>query len=83
MKPEGVFTIQNSNFRAWNNPRTPRKHGYQAHFSISGWAGIIRDIVMGPYLLPDGLTAQYHVFLENVVPGLLGDVPLAVRQMWF
>jgi hypothetical protein len=79
-----VFTIQDSHFWVWNNPRVLCKNGYQAHFSISGWAGVIRDIVVGPYLLPDGLTAQYHVFLENVVPGLLDDVPLAVRQMlWF
>jgi hypothetical protein len=36
---------------------------------------------MGPYLLPDRLTAQlYHDFLETVTPGLLEDVPLAVRQ---
>jgi hypothetical protein len=40
---------------------------------------------VGPYLLPDRLTAQrYRDFLETVLPGLLEDVPLAVRQsLWF
>jgi hypothetical protein len=58
---------------------------YQICFSISFWAGIIGNIVMGPYLLPDRLTAQrHHDFLETVLPGLLEDVPLAVRQrLWF
>jgi hypothetical protein len=39
---------------------------------------------MGPYQLPDSLTAQrYCDFLETVLLGLLEDVPLAVRQkLW-
>jgi hypothetical protein len=50
--------------------------GRQACSSISIWAGVIKDIVMGLYLLPDRLSAQ----LETVLPRLLQDVPLAVRQ---
>jgi hypothetical protein len=40
---------------------------------------------VGPYLLPDRLTAQrYCDFMETVLPGLLEDVPPAVRQrLWF
>jgi hypothetical protein len=40
---------------------------------------------VGPYLPHDRLTAQrYCDFLETVLPGLLVDVPLAVRQkLWF
>jgi hypothetical protein len=43
------------------------------------------DIVVGAILLPDRLTAQRYLdFLETVVPGLLEDVPLVVRQrLWF
>jgi hypothetical protein len=39
----------------------------------------------GPFLLPDGLTAWwYYDFLVTVLPGLLEDVPLAVRErLWF
>jgi hypothetical protein len=44
-----------------------------------------RDIAVGPYLLPERLTAQrYRDILETVLPGLLEDVPLSVRQgLWF
>jgi hypothetical protein len=39
------------------------------------------DIFVGPHLLPDRLTAQrYRDFPETVLPELLEDVPLAVRQ---
>jgi hypothetical protein len=39
---------------------------------------------MGPNLLPDTRTTQpYRDFLETVLPGLLEDVSLAVRQrLW-
>jgi hypothetical protein len=54
-------------------------------FSVSVWAGIVWDTAVGPCLLCDRLTAQrYHDFLETLLPGLLEDVPLAVRQiLWF
>jgi hypothetical protein len=59
--------------------------GIQVRFSVSNWPGIVKDIVMGPYLLLDTLTAQqYRYFLETVLPWLLKDVPLDVRQrLWF
>jgi hypothetical protein len=49
------------------------------------WPGTVGDNAVGHYLLPDRLTAQrYRDFLETVLPGLLEDVPLAVRQkLWF
>jgi hypothetical protein len=51
--------------------------GYQVHFIISVCAGIIKDIVRGPYLLPERLAAQqYRDFKETVLLAL----PLAVRQ---
>jgi hypothetical protein len=81
---EGVFIVHNNHIWAWDNPHAIREHGYKVHFSISVWAVIIRDIVVGPCLLPDRLTAQYHDFLETVLPGLLEDVLLAVMQrFWF
>jgi hypothetical protein len=49
------------------------------------WAGIIGNCVVGPYLLSDRLNGPaYCVFLQEVLPVLLEDVPLAVRRdMWF
>jgi hypothetical protein len=77
---EGVFIIHNSHFWAQNNPHIHR-HECQVCFSISVCAGVNGDIVVGPCLLPDGLTAQqYHDFLAAVLLGLLEVVPLGVRQ---
>lgn len=49
------------------------------------WAGIVDGHVIGPYLLPARLTgAAYLIFLQDVLPLLLDDVPLHVRQeLWF
>jgi hypothetical protein len=78
---DGVFNVHNSHLWARDNPHAIRKRGYQVRFSVSVWAAIVGDIVVGPYLIPDRLTAQrYRDFPETVLPGLLEDVPLAVRQ---
>jgi hypothetical protein len=61
---EGVFKAHISHLWARDNPHAIRERGYQFRFSVSVWAGIVGDIVMGPYLLPDRLTAQrYRDFL--------------------
>lgn len=43
------------------------------------------DYSIRPYVAPSRLNSQsYHVFLEDVLPDLLEDVPLGVRRdMWF
>jgi hypothetical protein len=82
---EGVFNVHNSHLWARDNPHAIRERGYQVRFSVSVWADIVGDVVVGPYLLPDRLTAQrYRDFLETVLPELLEDVRPALRQMlWF
>jgi hypothetical protein len=49
------------------------------------WAGIIGNCVVGPYLLLDRPSGPaYCVFLQEVLPVLLEDVPLPFRRdMWF
>lgn len=49
------------------------------------WAGIVNDYLIGPYLLPTRLNGRcYRIFLEEVLPELLQEVPIGVRnQMWF
>jgi hypothetical protein len=83
--PDSVFNTLNSHLWAQDNPHTICKHGYWVHFSVSVWAGITRNIVMGTCLLTDRLSAQwYHDFHEIVLLGMLEDVPLALRQrLWF
>jgi hypothetical protein len=58
-----------------------RERGCHVRFSLSVWAGIVGALPWAP----DRLAAQqYHDFLGTVLPGLLEDVPLALRQrLWF
>lgn len=65
---------------------TTRSRVLQEHdFVINVWAGIVGDCLVGPYLLPSRLDAQkYLIFLEEVLPDLLKDVPFRIRRkMWF
>jgi hypothetical protein len=82
---EGLFSVHNSHLWARDNPHAIRERGYRVRFSVSLWAGIVGDIVVGSYLLPDRLTDQrYRDCLETVLPGLTEGVPLALRQrLWF
>jgi hypothetical protein len=58
---EVVFNIHNSHMWARDNPHANRERGYQVHFSVSVWAGTVGDIVVGPYLPPEKLTAQLYL----------------------
>jgi hypothetical protein len=80
-----VFNLHSNYPWAQDNPHVIRERGNQVHFRVSIWARNIKDIVVGPCLLPDRVTAQrYRDSLGTVQPGLLEDVPLAVRQrLWF
>jgi hypothetical protein len=78
---EGVF---NSHTWAQHNPHVTRQWGHQVCWSINVWASIIGNCVVGPYLLPNRLNGPaYCVFLQEVLPVLLEDTPLAVRDMQF
>jgi hypothetical protein len=77
-----MFNIHETHLWARNNPHAIREHGYEVRFSVSFQAGIVEDIVVGPYLISDRLTAeQYCDSLETLLPGLLEVVTLAVRQI--
>jgi hypothetical protein len=76
---EGVFNSHNSHLWAQHNPHVTLEWGRQVSWSITVWAGIIGSCVVGPYLLPDRLNGPaYCLFLQEVLPVLLEDVPLVV-----
>lgn len=56
---EVVFNIHNSHIWMWDNPQT-KEHEHQDHFSVDIWVGIIKDTVVGHYLLPDRLSEQCY-----------------------
>lgn len=82
---DGVFNMHNNHFWTENNPHVIRANRHQHRFSVNVWAGIIGNHLIGPYLLPPRLTGRiYHIFLRDVLRGLLEDVPIQVRRrMWF
>lgn len=81
---EGVFNSRNSHVWAEENPHAIRSAKFQHKFSVNVWAGIIDGHLIGPYLLPNRLTGPiYLTFLQQVLPELLEEVPLGIRQeMW-
>lgn len=82
---DGAFNLHNNHYWAANNPSVIHPNSHQHRFSVNVWAGIIGNNLIGPYLLPSPLTGHaYTIFLREVLPGLLEDVPLETRRrMWF
>jgi hypothetical protein len=82
---EGMFNVHNAHEWRHDNPHIIREHGHQQRFSVNIWAGIVDDYVIGPHILPSPLNGRaYRIFLDEVLPLLLEDVPLAIRRrMWF
>jgi hypothetical protein len=81
----GVFNLHNNHEWQLNNPHIVRDHGYQQRYSVNVWAGIVHNQIIGPHIMPSPLNGNnYRFFLEEVLPELLENVPLAVRRrMWF
>ncbi|GFW01257.1 DUF4817 domain-containing protein [Trichonephila clavipes] len=82
---EGVFNTHNAHMWALNNPYSTRPRAMQQCFTVNVWAGIVGDSLLGPYILPPRLDShKYLVFLQEVLPELLTDVPAPIRRrMWF
>jgi hypothetical protein len=83
---EATFTcdgINNScNTHRWSqeNPNAIVETNFQQRFSVNVWCGIIDDQAIGPFILEYRLTGQsYLAFLQNKLPELQEDVPLATK----
>lgn len=81
---EGILNMHNAHLWADENPKEKVVRSYQERFQVNIWAGIIGDNLIGPYMLPLHLNgARYHTFLVEVLPQLLEEVPLWIRNgMW-
>lgn len=82
---DGVFNMHNTHIWSDENPHAIRETGHQRKFSINVWAGIIDQYLIGPYVLPNRLNGPgYLHFLEDILPVLLEEIPLQLRQrMWY
>lgn len=82
---DGIFNSRNSHVWAHENPNEIAILHPQHKFSVNIWAGILDNRIIGPYVLPNRLdSVTYLVFLRDILPELLDDVPLETRaNMWF
>lgn len=66
------------------NPHWLREVQHQGRWSLNVWCGIIGDRIIGPYFFDQALTSnRFLEFLNNDLPILLEDVPLATRRTMF
>jgi len=81
----GYFNCHNKHVWANANPHASFVNHNQTQFKINVWVGILGDNLIGPYLLPQNLNGHiYLTFLQETLPDLLEDVPIALRRrMWF
>lgn len=82
---DGVLNFHNYHTWTDENPHRIRQNKFQHRFSLNLWAGIVNNTIIGPFELPARLNgASYLHFLQETLPELLEDIPLAVRRnMWF
>ncbi|GFX83613.1 uncharacterized protein TNCV_325621 [Trichonephila clavipes] len=78
------------NFATWYLQQTAENQTFPADVLFTDEAiftrsGIVHNNLVGPYILPSRLTGRtYNIFLQEVLPELLVDVPPSVRsRMWF
>lgn len=78
---DGIFNTKNSHVWDEENPFAVVERGHQIRFKVNVWAGVIGDTLIGPYILPTNLNGRsYLTFLREVLPVLLEDLPLQLRQ---
>jgi hypothetical protein len=65
-----VYAVYGTPTWAQDNSNALRQHEHQARFSACAWTGIVGETVLGPYLLPDRLSAQWYCdFLGTLLQG--------------
>jgi hypothetical protein len=81
----GINNSRNNHRWSQGNSNTSVDRNFQRRFGVNVWRGIIDVQVTGPLILEYCLTSQsYLAFLQNELPELLEDVPLATRAgMYF
>lgn len=77
----GLYNSRNEHYWAVSNPHVIKDSYHQVRFSVNVWAGIINNVIVGPYFIDDRLTGgNYLDMLQSVIPDLLDDMPLATQS---
>lgn len=81
----GGVNLHNAHYYSQVNPHWQRDHRVQRRWSFNVWGGIIGNNVIGPFFYNNNLNGPFYLnILQNEVPALLEEVPIALRQiMWF
>ena len=78
---EGIFHTHNSHVWDFENLHAQFVGRYQHLSSVNVWARIVRNHLVGLYLLPNTLRgSNYLVFVRDVLPQLLENIPLNIRE---
>jgi hypothetical protein len=82
---DGIFNYHSCHVWCDENPHAIHESRHQQRFSLNVWVGVLGDRLIGPHVLLNKLTGKrYCPLLQNILPGLLEDVPLQQSQsMWF
>lgn len=83
-RKDGYLNLHNLHSWQLENPHVMRQDRSQYQFKINLWAGIINGQIIGPFELPETLTAERYLgFLQTDLPVLLESVPTEIRDsMW-
>ncbi|KZC12298.1 hypothetical protein WN55_04088 [Dufourea novaeangliae] len=67
------------------NLRWLREVVKQRPWSVNVWSGVLNGEIIGPYFIDSTLnTSRYKHILTEILPHLLENIPLHIRQtMWF
>jgi hypothetical protein len=78
---EGVFNHHNLHNWNYENPYETRETRRQVRWSVNVWIGQLGNRIIGPHFFPRVLNGEtYANFLENALPVLLEEIPLAQRR---
>lgn len=74
----GISNIHNEHYWSHTNPHVSTESCFQHQWRINVWAGIIGDVVVGPYFLPHSLNGEsYLEFLMNDLDEELTVLPVS------
>lgn len=75
----GTLNRHNCHYWATENPHWMRERPTQNLWNVNAWGGIIRNRTVGPYFIEGRLNGEgYLNILENNLPDMLDDLPLAL-----
>lgn len=81
----GMYNQHNIHDWQHENPHNTLFRGHQHRFAVNLWVGMVGRHIVGPYILPARMNGpNYLIFLQEVLPGLLEDLPLDVwNRLWY